>query len=301
MHLLSIVIPVFNQALYLADTIRSVLDQEPTAPECIVVDDGSTDGSVDVARSFGDRITFVGQANAGQSAALNVGWAKSRSRFVGYLGADDLLDSTATAQLLKIAQVQPGNIMVFPGFRDIDNAGAIIRSAHPKPASMADMARAFRCDIGPGAIFSRAILDEVGGWDVRFSQIPDFEFWLRAARTANVVFLPEVLASWRIHPGSQTHAKSSVVKADEPALLAALVRDNPERYLGGIDIKHFAAAGNILSACRHTHSGRFGIGCQRWREAFGTAPGVALQPASLRRLARNVISGIARPKASINT
>ncbi len=299
MHLLTIVVPVFNQASYLAETIHSVLAQQPTAPECIVVDDGSTDGSGDVARSFGDRIVFVSQTNAGQSAALNAGWAKSSARFVGYLGADDLLDPTATTRLLQIAKAQTKNVIVFPGFRDINSVGDVIRQRHPKPASIANMAHDFRCDIGPGAIFSRTVLDEVGGWDERFSQIPDFEFWMRAARVSDVVCLPEVLASWRVHAGSQTRAVSSVVKADEPYLLATLVRNNPERYLGGININRLDAAGNILSACLHIRSGRFGLGWQRWRDAFGTAPDVALRPASLRRLARNVISGIARPRASI--
>ncbi len=297
MQLLTIVIPVFNQASYLAETIHSVLAQQPTAPECIVVDDGSTDGSGDVARSFGDRIVFVSQANAGQSAALNAGWAKSSARFVGYLGADDLLDPTATPRLLQIAKAQTKNVIVFPGFRDIDSAGAVIRQCHPKPASIVNMAHGFRCDIGPGAIFSRAVLDEVGGWDERFSQMPDFEFWMRAARVSDVVFLPEVLASWRVHPGSQTRAVSSVVKADEPCLLATLVRKNPERYLDGIDINRLEAAGNILSACLHIRSGRFGLGWQRWRDAFNAAPGVAVQAASLRRLARTSIDGIALSQA----
>jgi glycosyltransferase involved in cell wall biosynthesis len=103
---LSIVINNFNYERYLSDAITSALGQTSPASEVIVVDDGSTDGSRDIIRGFGDSIIALFKSNGGQTSALNAGFQRARGQILCFLDADDLLEPTAT-QRIRQAFLQP--------------------------------------------------------------------------------------------------------------------------------------------------------------------------------------------------
>src|SRR5947209_2263946 len=86
----SAVIPVRNGAEYIADAIRSVLDQTAPPLECLVIDDGSTDATPEIVRSFGTRVAYVCQSHAGVSAARNHGARRARGELVAFLDHDDV-------------------------------------------------------------------------------------------------------------------------------------------------------------------------------------------------------------------
>jgi glycosyltransferase involved in cell wall biosynthesis len=91
MPTVSIIIPAYNQSEYLAEAIRSALDQSWTDVEVVVVDDGSTDDTADVCRTFTDpRVRYIWQANRGLSGARNTGIRESRGSFLSFLDSDDL-------------------------------------------------------------------------------------------------------------------------------------------------------------------------------------------------------------------
>jgi glycosyltransferase involved in cell wall biosynthesis len=97
----SVIISSYNYAPFLAGAIQSALDQEPPV-EVIVVDDGSADASVEVAASFGERITLVAQENSGQAAALNAGLERATGDFVAFCDSDDLLGPTRVARVREV-------------------------------------------------------------------------------------------------------------------------------------------------------------------------------------------------------
>jgi len=103
-HSVNVVIPVYNGARYLADAIASVLSQTEPPGEVLVVDDGSTDASADVARGFGPGVTCITQPHAGLSSALNRGAEQARGPLLAFLDADDLwTDGKLARQLDALA------------------------------------------------------------------------------------------------------------------------------------------------------------------------------------------------------
>src|SRR5947208_5614134 len=112
--LVSIVTPSYNQVAFVEDTIRSVLEQDYEPIEYVVVDDGSTDGSVEIVRRYEDRLTAaIAQENAGQVAALNRGFARTSGEYMGYLNSDDTLLPGAISRLAAELESDPNLLLVY--------------------------------------------------------------------------------------------------------------------------------------------------------------------------------------------
>jgi len=111
--LVTAVIPVYNGERYLREAIDSILAQDYAAMDVLIIDDGSTDGSADIARSYGERIRYHYQPNGGLSAAQNAGVAEARGKFIAYLDCDDLWVPGKISLQMKILRKQPEIDMVF--------------------------------------------------------------------------------------------------------------------------------------------------------------------------------------------
>jgi len=200
--LVSIITPAYNQADYLAETLDSMLAQDYPNIEYIVLDDGSTDRTPDVLRGYTGRVHWERQANMGQSRTLNRGWGLSRGEYIGYLSSDDLLVPNAIATLVKALQANPDAVVAYCDFDLIDSKGRQVGVVHAPDFDHHRMVEQLICPPGPGALFRRSVFEHTGGWNERLRKIPDFEFWLRAARLGRFVRVPQVLAQYRVHEES---------------------------------------------------------------------------------------------------
>jgi glycosyltransferase involved in cell wall biosynthesis len=125
---IAVIIPLFNHERFIADALRSVLSQSVVPERIIVIDDGSTDGSVEAARSVSDpRITLVSQPNAGAHAALNRGIALAvGAEFIGVLNSDDLYEADRIAECIEALRQNASIDVVATRLKIIDDAGRLL-------------------------------------------------------------------------------------------------------------------------------------------------------------------------------
>ncbi len=210
----SVVVPAYNHAETLPAAIDSLLAQDYPALEIIVLDDGSTDHTHRVLTAYDGRIRWESQPNMGQAATLNKGWAMSRGDILGYLSADDFLYPGAVRA--AATTLSADNVIVsYCDFDHVDPDGRRLRTVQRPEFSLEHMLTTLDCPPGPGAFFRRSAYAATGGWNPRLRQIPDFDFWLRMAQHGRFAHISEVLAAWRVHPGSQSFAVASPDRAEE--------------------------------------------------------------------------------------
>lgn len=198
--LVTLVTPTYNQASFLPETLDSILAQTHAALEYIVIDDGSVDDTPAVLAPYAGRLTTLRQANIGQAATLNKGWAMARGRYLGYLSSDDLLLPVALARMVAVLDADPGVVCVFPDSDLIDERSRVIRRSVCRPFDLESTVVTQECYIGPGALFRRDAFAAVGGWRTDLRLAPDREFWIRIAAHGRFHFIRESLARYRAHP-----------------------------------------------------------------------------------------------------
>ncbi len=122
----SVVTPCFNPGKHLAATIQSVLSQDYPHVEYLVMDAGSTDGTLDLLRSFGDRVRWISEPDHGQADAINRGFSRATGQILAWLNADDTYAPGAIGAAAKFLSEQPGVAMVYGNADFIDADGNLI-------------------------------------------------------------------------------------------------------------------------------------------------------------------------------
>ncbi len=178
--LVSIVTPSYNQAAFLEDTIRSVLEQDYEPIEYVVVDDGSTDGSIEIVRRYEDRLTAaIRQENAGQVAALNRGFARTSGELMGYLNSDDTLLPGALARMAAELERDARLLLVYGDALYTDERGRQTGYLPSREFDVATMVRA--CDnhvVQPSTLWRREAWERFGPLNEDGWYFFDFEFFL---------------------------------------------------------------------------------------------------------------------------
>jgi glycosyltransferase involved in cell wall biosynthesis len=214
--LVSVVIPVHNCQAFVAEAVRSALDQDHAPLEVIVVDDGSTDDSVAMLKPFGDAIRLVQVRNGGPARARNKGFELARGEFVAFLDADDVWrPGKLTAQVQHLLDCPDVGICYTDWW--VWQPGADGRFERPAHASL-PVGRPGPSAERSGWIYSRLLLDcelltttvmlraelarRVGLFDPELAIGEDYDFWLRMSRAARITRLDCVGALYRALPGS---------------------------------------------------------------------------------------------------
>ena len=211
--LVSVVIPAYNCAQYLARAIDSALAQTYPNIECIVVDDGSTDDTADIISSFGARIRGFRQANAGASAARNAGIAAAKGKYIAFLDADDYWLATKISNQVRVFRANPGVVLVSCGFSWVRPNGPKDEPPAPPPPFQADRVKVFQTlsqllrnpYLGtPTVVVDAEAVKQIGGFDSSLPVAEDVDLYFRLCADRPYAILDQPLARFQLRYGSLT-------------------------------------------------------------------------------------------------
>ncbi|MCU1334855.1 MAG: glycosyl transferase, family 2 [Bryobacterales bacterium] len=201
--LVSIVTPSFNMDRYLPRTIDSVLSQDYPKIEYIVMDGGSTDGTHEILRSYGDRLQYFSEPDKGPSDAVHKGFRHAHGEIFAWLGADDIYLPGAVDFAVKALVARPEIDVIYGEGYWIDQHGAVISRYPTLPFDPKILERdCFICQ--PASFFRAAAYRRCGlDPDVNFSF--DYDLWIRMAKQGiRFQMIPQYLAGSRMHHGAKT-------------------------------------------------------------------------------------------------
>lgn len=202
--IVSVVIPCLNRAHLLVPTIESVLQQDYPHIECIVVDAGSTDGTVEVLKSYGDRIKWVSEPDGGHADAINKGWRMSTGEILAWLNADDVWEiPRAVSRAVEYLRANPEVDVVYGDCGDMDLDGNVVGMSYLHKWDL-EYAVEYcdHCIPQPAAFLRRRIVEKVGYLDRDFNDSKkDHELWLRIGLVGTIHYLPVLFAHARNGPG----------------------------------------------------------------------------------------------------
>ena len=294
--LVSIVVPAFNAQRYVRETIESLLAQDYAPLEIIAVDDGSTDRTREILESYGSALQCISQANAGQSSALNRGWSLSHGTILSYLSADDLLRPAAVRRAVETLQQRTSAVAVYPDYDWITPESRVLRRGPAPEFDYRALVTRMVLPPGPGAFFRREAFERTGGWDARYRQMPDVDFWLRMAELGEIVRIPEKLAGFRAHPRSMSFSRTTTELADEPIRIFDELYRHPSAIAAPYRAEALCCA-HIVAARAHLRAGRLVTALRRLGKAWRYSRSGVVSGHTLHQLASGVMG---RTRARIN-
>lgn len=205
----SIIIPVYNGEKFIRECIESALNQNYNDYEIIIVDDGSTDSTLDILTQI-EGITVLIKNNGGTASALNIGIKNARGQWIKWLSADDILH----VDYLKTIMNDPDPEKIYyTNYRIIDKDGnhirdfiePIERNLRTNKEQFDELMKYFYGN-GSSSLIHKSVFEKIGMFDDKLRHSEDYDFWLRASKNG-ILFelIPEFLLSYRNHDDQLTN------------------------------------------------------------------------------------------------
>jgi len=207
----TVVVPAYNAERFIEACLRSILSQTHTVAEVLVVNDGSTDSTEEIAAGIGEPVRVLTQENAGVSVARNLGLREASAPFVAFCDADDLWSPEKLERQMAVLASHPSASAAFSGAMEVDDAletlGVIPCPSLPD-ISISDLLFHRRGEIPPQIsstlVARKGRLEKAGGWDPDLSDAADWDMALRLRRLGPFVGPCDPLIKYRVHPGSMS-------------------------------------------------------------------------------------------------
>lgn len=230
--LLSVVTVVFNAKSHIEQTIQSVLAQTYRPVEYIVVDGGSTDGTLDILAKYDDRIDYwISEPDKGISDAMNKGILLSTGELIVNLHADDYFAGPSVlAAVCSEYLRQPGTLWMTGGIDIVDDDGRILQEIKARRYSYQRLTRG-NILLHPATFVARKAFEQVGGFNADYRYAMDYDLWLRLGAIADPVALGLQVACFRAHAGSRSIARSDLAYDESWRIRKMFLRGHPLKIL----------------------------------------------------------------------
>lgn len=215
------IVPVYNGSEFIGSAIESILNQSFSASQIIVVDDGSTDDTAKIVKTFGNEVTLIRNNHIGVSAARNVGTDYARADYIAYLDADDTWHTDKLRFFDEAIHACDEPLLLISDFRRYDQKNSKWLSSNTELFSWIksdcckrngniyayEPSKAFEMIVRGYPIFPSALvvakkaLGLAGGWDRQFTRCQDFEIAMRLARQNGFIYLDRILTTVNTHVG----------------------------------------------------------------------------------------------------
>jgi glycosyltransferase involved in cell wall biosynthesis len=216
---ISLVTCSYQQARYLEATLQSVLEQKYPALEYIVIDGGSSDGSVDILQRYQSQLAnWVSEPDRGQTDALIKGFERSHGEIMGWLCSDDLLLPGALQAVGDFFAQHPEELVVYGDALWIDGQGNYLRPKKEIPFNRFIFLYDHNYIPQPSMFWRRSLYDAVGGLNRDFNLAMDGDLWDRFAHQRSIAHLPRYLSCMRFYPEQKTRALRSKAQAENATL-----------------------------------------------------------------------------------
>ncbi|MEO8737511.1 MAG: glycosyltransferase family 2 protein [Edaphobacter sp.] len=260
---ISIAIPAYNSELCLRETLESALAQTCQAHEIIVVDDGSKDGTEEIARSFGDRIRYIKQENTGIAGARNRAIREATGDWIAFLDHDDLILPEKLEKQLAMIESNPNLVVVYSTFKYLYSDGTTLQ-VPVFPAKDLWPALRYRTPILPStSIIRRSALEKIGGFslDPQLRMIDDWDMWFRLVRRYSSDAFQETSESLTLYRWWENNASKSFMPltANVLGLLDRLLLDDLSGFSKSIWKRKIEARiyYHLALAMREAHNDRY--------------------------------------------
>lgn len=207
--LVSVITPSYNQAEYLENTIKSVLAQDYSNIEYLVVDGGSTDGSRDIIHKYQSEMAWwVSEPDEGQASAINKGMAQAQGEIVAWLNSDDLYLPGAVSQAVEAFQSNPETGLVYGNAVTIDGDGRPIKELIFPNWGLEDLI-GFRIICQPAVFMLHKLYKQVAGLDMNYHFMLDHHLWIRIGYLAHIEHVPALWAAARHHEAAKNVSQAA--------------------------------------------------------------------------------------------
>lgn len=219
--LVSVVMSVYNGEKYLREAIDSILNQTFTDFEFIIINDGSTDDTLKIIKSYKDpRIVLISRKNKGLVASLNEGIEKARGKYIARMDADDISLATRFEEQIKLLNKDSNLVLVGTGLMFIDKEGRQV-ALSPMLASDVELRleMLIRCPFAHSSImYRRDTVKKIGLYDRKLWPAEDYDLWVRLAEHGKMANVNDILVKYRVneegissmHPDAQADRSKAV-------------------------------------------------------------------------------------------
>jgi len=208
---ITIVTPVFNSAKTIERTINSVLNQSYKNIEYIIIDGGSTDGTVDMIKKYEDKISYwVSEKDAGQADAINKGFKKATGDIVAWLNGDDEYLPDIFNEVVKIFESNKNLALVYGNCYAIFEDGTIKENIPPTKLNYKKMINFGNFINQPSSFYNRKIVEEVGYLDDKYNYWMEYDLFIKLLKNGKGFYLNKFLSNFYISAEQKSDFKNIV-------------------------------------------------------------------------------------------